>query len=127
MIAVIQCAASKRSGAGHLSSASGKQIVFVANPKLAPPDPRVLYARPDDPSDFGTPWRSVLLKYNEKDRDNPLGLFPAWRLYENPIYERLVDRLGLEKVYVLSAGWGLLRAGFLTPGCVPADVEFGVR
>ena len=47
--------------------------------------------------------------------DNPLGLYPAYRLYRNPIYERLVDRLGLQNVYILSAGWGLIWADFLTP------------
>jgi hypothetical protein len=26
-----------------------------------------------------------------------------------------VDRFGVEKVYILSAGWGLIRADFLTP------------
>ncbi len=31
------------------------------------------------------------------------------------VYGRLVVRLGLENVYVLSAGWGLIRADFLTP------------
>jgi hypothetical protein len=47
--------------------------------------------------------------------DNPLGLYPAYRLYGNPVYERLVDRFGLQKVYILSARWGLIRADFLTP------------
>jgi hypothetical protein len=37
MIIVIQCAASKRPGAGHLVSVSGKAVDFVANPQAAPP------------------------------------------------------------------------------------------
>src|SRR5262249_22117057 len=41
--------------------------------------------------------------------------FPAYRLYENRAYERLVDRFGLANVYILSAGWGLVGADFLTP------------
>ncbi|HTE85646.1 MAG TPA: hypothetical protein VK821_13025, partial [Dehalococcoidia bacterium] len=47
--------------------------------------------------------------------DNPLGLCPAHRLYENPTYGRLVDRFGEKRVYILSAGWGLIGADFLTP------------
>jgi hypothetical protein len=115
MIIVIQCAASKRSDAGHLQSASGKPVIFVANPEAAPVDPAHEYARPDEPSGPGVSWRQMLLKYNEETEDNPLGLCPAWQLYENKTYGRLVDRFGLEKVYILSAGWGLIRADFLTP------------
>jgi hypothetical protein len=115
MIIVIQCAASKRPGAGHLLSTSGKPIVFVADPKAAPCDPEHDFARPDDEAGTGTSWREELVKYNEEPEDNPRGLYPAWRLYENKTYERLVDRFGVEKVYVLSAGWGLIRSDFLTP------------
>ncbi len=115
MIVVIQCAARKRPGAGCLSSASGKHVIFVADPKTAPADGNHIYTRPDDPCDAGTSWRDLLLKYNEQACDNPLGLYPAYRLYGNPVYERLVDRFGLQKAYILSAGWGLIRADFLTP------------
>jgi hypothetical protein len=115
MIVVIQCAASKRSDAGHLRSAGGKPIVFVADPQAAPADPAHLYARPDDPSGTGKSWRQVLLNYNKELDDNPIGLYPAWQLYENKAYGRLVDRLGIQKLYILSAGWGLIRADFLTP------------
>lgn len=115
MIAVIQCAASKRSGAGHLVSGNGKPVVFVAEPQGAPADPAHVYARPDDPSGNGMSWRQALLKYNQRPEDNPLGLYRAWQLYENKTYGRLVDRFGVQKVYILSAGWGLIRADFLTP------------
>jgi hypothetical protein len=115
MIVVIQCAATKRSGAGHLRSASGKPVVFVADPQTAPTDGAHIYALPDDPSDTEISWRQALLKYNEEAADNPLGLFPAWQLYENKTYGRLVDRYGPQKVYILSAGWGLIKAEFLTP------------
>ena len=43
-------------------------------------------------------------------------------LYENRTYGRLVDRYGLENTYILSAGWGLIAAGFLTPAF---DITFG--
>jgi len=115
VIAVIQCAAGNRSGAGHLLSPDGKPVVFVADPETAPLDDSVVYARPDDASDGGVSWRDALLKYNEEKRDNHLGLYPAWQLYDNRTYGRLVDKLGVENVYILSAGWGLIGAGFLTP------------
>ncbi len=116
MIIVIQCAAGKRPGAGYLVSASGKPVVFVAQPLLAPADPAREYARPDGPSLTGLSWRNVLLSYNETEKtDNPLGLYPAYRLYDNLIYERLVEHFGLRNVYILSAGWGLIAADFLTP------------
>jgi hypothetical protein len=115
LIVVIQCAASKRPGAGHLASASGKPAVFVAQPEAAPADPALVYARPDDPYDTRLSWRQVLLEYNDDATKNPFGLLPAYRLYGNRTYGRLVDRFGVKKVYILSAGWGLIPSDFLTP------------
>ena len=114
MIVVIQCAASKRPGAGHLVTSIGKPVKFVAHPEIAPTDPACMYARPDDRGESGT-WRQMLVAYNDQPGDNPLGLYPAYQLYENEVYERLVDRYGAGSVYILSAGWGLIRADFLTP------------
>ena len=48
-------------------------------------------------------------------KSNPLRLLPAYQLYENKTYGLLVDRFGSESVYILSAGWGLVRSNFLTP------------
>jgi hypothetical protein len=87
----------------------------VAKPELAPDDITRVYARPDDLSENGKSWREVLLDYNERPGNNPLGLLPAYRLYENPAYVRLAEAFGLENLYILSAGWGLIRATFLTP------------
>jgi len=115
MMVVIQCAAKKRPDAGHLTLLDGKPVVFVADPELAPSNGACGYARPDDRSERGLSWREELLSYNNKPEDNPLSLYPAYQLYANPTYRRLVDRFGLEKVYILSAGWGLIRANFLTP------------
>ncbi len=50
---VIQCAASKTPRAGHLRTRDGQRVVFVARPDEAPPEPGVVYARPDDISDHG--------------------------------------------------------------------------
>jgi hypothetical protein len=123
MIAVIQCAGSKHSGAGCLTTKEGRPISFVAHPELAPAAANRLYARPDDPSDRGESWREVLLAYNKTPGNNPLKLLPAFELYENSIYRALVKRFGLEKSYVLSAGWGLISAGFLTPSY---DITFSL-
>jgi hypothetical protein len=114
MIAVIQCAASKRSDAGHLLTANGKPVVFVAHPEIAPADRARVYARPDDMADRGRSWRDVLLDYNKSGK-NPFGLLPAYQLYENEAYRRLVKKFQVDRVYILSAGWGLIKSDFLTP------------
>lgn len=115
MIIVIQCAASKQADAGCLRSRSKKPVLFVADPELAPTSEERLYARPDDLCEDGISWREMLLTYNASPFDNPLGLYPAYQLYRNRIYRRLIDRFGSDKVYILSAGWGLIAATFLTP------------
>jgi hypothetical protein len=74
-----------------------------------------IYAATVDLADGSVTWRRLLLEYNQNPEGNPLGLYPACRLYNNGIYWRLVERLGIEKVFILSAGWGLIRADFLTP------------
>jgi hypothetical protein len=115
MIVVIQCAASKDPRAGHLKTASGMPVMFVANPNAAPPRPELAYARPDDMSDTGISWSQVLLKYNSNPENNAWGLYPAYRLYKNAAYERLTKRFGMQNIFILSAGWGLISASFLTP------------
>ena len=115
---VIQCAGSKDPDAGCLMAADGKPVFFVANPAIAPLRPEVEYQRPYDIAPSGLSWREELAQYNENYRDNganPLGLLPAWRLYANPAYKHLVNQLGKDKVFILSAGWGLIPASFLMP------------
>lgn len=115
MNVVIQCAAQKQSHAGHMRRRDGRCVMFVAHPSEMAPEPGVVFARPDDETSHGSTWRERLIAYNERAADNPFGLLPAYRLYRNPAYEALVDRLGADAVYILSAGWGLLPANFLTP------------
>ena len=115
MIVVIQCAARKAADAGHLRARDGRKVMFIADPDLAPRDGDCVYARPDDIADTGTSWRTVLCQYNENPSDNRLGLLPAWRLYRNSTYEILAEHCGLDRLYILSAGWGLIPAEFLTP------------
>ncbi len=110
---VIQCAGSKSPEAGHLHDC-GKPILFVARPEEAPRDSNTLYRHPDDTAGDRRTWRDELLEYNRRE-DNPLKLLPAWQLYRNPVYSKLVKTFGLDNVFILSAGWGMLAADFLTP------------
>lgn len=115
MIIVIQCAAKKDPDAGSLHTRDGRSVFFVADPDLAPPKKAVLFARPDDVADDGQTWRQQLVKYNKTPTENPLGLVSAWSLYANRTYKALADHVGLNRLYILSAGWGLIAAEFLTP------------
>ena len=115
MIVVIQCAAGKQDYAGHLRTLDGRNVMFAARPDCVPPDESQEYKRPDGYFDTGKSWRTVLQEYNAAPGHNPLGLLPAWQLYKNKTYEMLADRYGTDRLYILSAGWGLIRAAFLTP------------
>lgn len=115
MIIVIQCAGSKVQGAGHLRAPDGRLISFVAHPESAPRSERIVYAHPDGPTEGGLAWRQVVLQINQTTQDSPLRLCRAYELYDRPIYAQLVESLGVERVYILSAGWGLIRSDFLTP------------
>ncbi len=116
MIVVIQCAARKYPCAGRFKMEDGRLIMFVADPKEAPTDNKIIYKRPDDPSGSGLSYREELVKYNRRrPGDNPLGLLRAWELYSNPVYAELVNTFCVQNVFILSAGWGLIPADFLTP------------
>lgn len=121
MTVVIQCAATKRSDCGHLRTGDGRPVLFVAHPDRAPNTGPFVYARPDDLAEDGRPWRDHLLEYNAGDGFNPYGLLPARQLYTHPIYARLADHCGPNRLYILSAGWGLIPGHFLTPAY---DVTF---
>jgi hypothetical protein len=115
MIVVIQCAATKHPDAGHWLTSEGRPVDFVAQPALAPADSKSVFATPDDSAEGDVSWRTLLWKYNEESEGNPLRLLPAYQLYENKCYRGLVNRFGVDSVYILSAGWGLITSDFLTP------------
>ena len=122
ILVVIQCAAGKNYNAGHFMSDDGRKILFVADPDRAPASASTVYRRPDDFASPGRSYRDELISYNQDHRtDNPFGLLPAWKLYRNDAYRRLVETFGTAKVFILSAGWGLIAADFLTPNY---DVTF---
>ncbi len=122
MKVVIQCAASKNDRAGKLTTTSGEPVLFVANPGVCPSVPWGLrYARPDDSCGAnGTTWRDVLTRYNEQP-ENPCDICRAADLYRpnehefRKLYCELADTFGWDHVFILSAGWGLIRATFRTP------------
>ena len=70
---VIQCAAKKNPSAGSLRSSDEREVLFVAQPELAPSEGIQHYARPDDVSDDGRTWRERLVAYNAV-ANNPLHL-----------------------------------------------------
>lgn len=123
---VIQCAGKKRAGppgSGLRRPQDGLPVKFVARPDLAPPSASLAYARPDDLYDASRTWRQMLLDYNRDHSGNPSCLAKAHQLYLPGAYEALVSRFGEDKVFILSAGWGLIPADFLTPDY---DITFSV-
>lgn len=113
MIIIIQCAATKSPNAGYFHDKPGVKVAFVAHPDIAPPVPGLNYAKPDDMCREKT-YRQRLLDYNESGR-NPWSLLPAWQLYQNQVYSRLFETVRSQCLFILSAGWGLIPAEFLTP------------
>ena len=131
MKVVIACAGSKRKNAGRMRTADGKPVEFVAQlNEVANRETDVIYARPDDVSDDGSTWRERLVVYNQtRACGEPTGLSPAYKLYGprkpySNVYKRLVEVFGIENVYILSAGWGLVNASFLLP---KYDITFNSR
>ena len=124
MKVVIQCASGKDTAAGTMKIRAGKHVLFVADPAKAPARTDVVYARPDDSAEDGRTWRDHVRAYNAQPNGNPLGLIPAWRLYRHPAYGKLVERFGEANIFILSAGWGLIRADYLTP---TYDITFSAQ
>ena len=116
MKVVIACAKSKVCNAGYMKTTDGRCVKFVGNPAVAPSNSEFSYAHPDK-AKGGKTWREKLVAYNKayKDEKNPFKLLQAYKLYKHKIYAQLVEVFGIDNVYILSAGWGLIRASFLTP------------
>lgn len=94
-------------------------MVFVARPQFVPPDDHIVWEHPDAPSEtHGFTWRQLLERNN--GTGNPLGLLPAWKLYDPAPYRRLVETFGTDRILILSAGWGLVRADYPLP---PYDIR----
>ena len=94
-------------------TSSGERVYFVAHPGQCIQQTNCY--RPDD-NMCGTnrTWRNYLESYNESGL-NPDNLRCAWNLYAPSIYGALVQKYGVANVFILSAGWGLIRSDFLIP------------
>lgn len=115
MFVVIQCASTKQPEAGTLRTRDNRRVTFVARPECAPATEGVLWARPDDASDVaGDTWRRRVEAANA-DPGGPPGLLRAIELYRPQAFARLARAFGTERVFILSAGWGLVRADFRLP------------
>jgi len=112
MQVIIQCAKAKQAEAKTLMSKAGIRADFVARPNAVAAAAGHHFCRPDDwiPQETGT-WRQALLSQQLGDST----LLPAWQLYKHGIYSKLVSHFGEKNIYVLSAGWGLVRSDFKLP------------
>jgi hypothetical protein len=87
-------------------------IKFVASPQMASktmPKNGVEYYKPDDkiPGENKT-WRDLVLEQKHSD------LVTAYCLYCRDIYKDFYRNFG-DRFYILSAGWGIIRANFKIP------------
>jgi hypothetical protein len=62
----------------------------------------------------GGSWRDHLARYNEGGA-NPDSLLQAADLYEPPVYGHVAEAHGRTNLFILSAGWGLVRGDYLLP------------
>ena len=118
----MQCAARKKPNAvchlRRLERAGGD--VRRINPGVAPLGASRAYARPDDASDVGPSWRTVLRESNIRVTTRSASSRRG-NCTQNRTYGLLAEHCGLARLYILSAGWGLIQADFLTP---PYDITF---
>lgn len=105
---------SRKAPDGYLRGNAGRRMVFVADPAKAPAVADARYARPDDARPDGRTWRQYLVDYNSREA-NPSNLYRAIDLYAHPVYAHLARQVPVERLYVLSAAWGLVRADFRLP------------
>jgi hypothetical protein len=110
---VIQCAGSKFENAGRLTTVSGEKVLFAAHPERYNLQGKCY--RPDDIREgTGSTWRAYLESYNRQG-SNPSHLFSAGDLAKAPVYKALMRNFGAANVFILSAGWGLVRSDYLLP------------
>jgi hypothetical protein len=105
----VLCCSSKKTKDGFYYN--GQSIKFVASPRMAVKNGVVFY-KPDDkiPGENKT-WRDLVVN---GQNDPKLNFVPAYRLYSRDIYRDLYHEFG-NRFYILSAGWGIIRADFKIP------------
>jgi len=117
MKVVIRCCSRKLDGAGRLTNDRGDPFDFVAHPALISTlNSSDRFARPDDQREPSRQesWREYLIR-STANGQNPDRLVRAGDLYTPPAYRAIVNSYGWENVFILSAGWGLVRSDFLLP------------
>lgn len=126
MIAVIQCAGSKQNDAASFCL-NGETLSFIATPEEGEQN----QVRPwDNVPGMNATWVSCVRAFNGLSNDHDWDTFvdagitldqgnaqmyQAGQLYRPQEYHDLVEKLGKENVYILSAGWGLVRSDRLLP------------
>jgi hypothetical protein len=111
---IIQCAGDKQPNPNYTGFHQHGQYIekFLAHPNAD----HLHCAHPDFECANGITWRETLAQYNQQNRfNNPQHLSQAYELYRPATYGNLVAEFGVENVYILSAGWGLIRADYLIP------------
>lgn len=120
---VVLCCSKRKKPSGTFCR-DGRRICFCADPSLAPADPRVRHVHPDDVDELsGQTWRDLVVAYNDGTLASHLAprgtLLEAGRLYADAVYDRayrLNKKWGPRlPYYILSGGWGLIRASFKLP------------
>lgn len=119
MKVVIQCAGNKDEQSSTICR-NGNELIFVANPSIGTnqcsPWQNINGAN-------GATWIECLRSFNDGiPQALPDGItwgmgFPtnAINLYSNAIYQRLAATIGAQNVYILSAGYGLVRGTDVIP------------
>lgn len=119
---IIQCAGDKQPSQNYTGFHQDGQCIkkFLAHPSAD----HLHCAHPDLECANGITWRDTLAQYNQQNGfNNPQHLSQAYELYNPTAYGNLVAEFGVENVYILSAGWGLIRADYLIPDY---DITFSV-
>lgn len=88
---------------------------YTAFPEAYTAFPEDMFAAPDDDAGDGQSWREKLVAYNQTPETNLLGFAPAAALYRQGTYAELQAHVRADKLFILSAGWGLVRSDFLLP------------
>lgn len=111
---IIQCAGAKQPHANYTGFHQHGHYIenFLARPNAD----HLHCTHPDLECANGITWRETLAQYNQQNSaNNPQYLSQAYELYRPAAYGNLVAEFGVENVYILSAGWGLIRADYLIP------------
>jgi len=112
---IIQCQGKKKN-INRFTGGNNRKVMFVADPsKYSSTD--YLACRPDDmKSKQDMSWRQYIYLINQSGKcfkDNRV--IRSAELYTETIYMQLVNAFGWENVFILSAGWGLIRSDFYIP------------